>query len=234
MVEEAIILAGGRGTRLRSVVADIPKPMADVNGRPFLAYLLDDLAAQGVRRCVLAVGYKQEVIVRHFGRRYGALELCYSVEDEPLGTGGAIALASKHADGRDLLVVNGDTFFSIDLKAFHAFFSSRRAALGMALKRMQSFDRYGTVKLARDGRIAGFEEKRSCAEGLINGGVYLLDAALLQRYSGPSSYSFEREILERMYKQEAFYGAEFDAYFVDIGVPEDYEKSKHDLAALQH
>ncbi|MEO1212396.1 MAG: nucleotidyltransferase family protein [Bacteroidota bacterium] len=232
MIKEAIVLAGGKGTRLRSVVSDVPKPMADINGRPFLAYLLDDLAEQGVETCILAVGYKREVIFDYFGESYKGMSIKYSIEEEALGTGGAIKLACNLVEGEEVLAINGDTFFQVDLKKFYAFFTESSATLAMALKEMEDFERYGTVKIGDDGRIMGFEEKKYMPEGLINGGVYLFRKSLLLEEELPQKFSFETDILEKFYDEEAFYGTGFDSYFIDIGIPEDYEKSKHDLAVL--
>jgi len=232
MIKEAIVLCGGKGTRLRSVVSDVPKPMADINGRPFLAYLLDDLADQGVETAILAVGYTREVILDYFGESYKGMNIKYSVEEEALGTGGGIKLACKLAKEEEVLAINGDTFFKVDLQKLYDFFEESSAAMVMALKQMQDFDRYGTVRIGKDGRIMGFEEKQYQKEGLINGGVYLFRKSMLEETDLPQKFSFETDILEKQYNNEAFYGLGYDTYFIDIGIPEDYEKSKHDLAVL--
>lgn len=232
MIKEAIVLCGGKGTRLRSVVSDVPKPMADINGRPFLAYLLDDLAEQGIETTILAVGYKREVIIDYFGDSYKGMNLKYSVEEEALGTGGGIKLACNHVEGEEVLAINGDTFFQVDLEKLSDFFNESSAALVMALKSMRDFDRYGTVRIGEDGRIMGFEEKQYQVEGLINGGVYLFRKSLLLETDLPLKFSFETDVLEKKYDNEAFYGLGYDTYFIDIGIPEDYERSKHDLTVL--
>lgn len=232
MIKEAIVLCGGKGTRLRSVVSDVPKPMADINGRPFLAYLLDDLAEQGIETAILAVGYKREVIVDYFGDSYKGMDIKYSVEEEALGTGGGIKLACELAEGEEVLAINGDTFFQVDLKKLFAFYTENSASLVMALKAMTEFDRYGTVNIGEAGNILGFEEKKYQVAGLINGGVYLFRKSLLIDTDLPAKFSFETDILEKKYDKEAFYGLGYDTYFIDIGIPEDYERSKHDLAVL--
>lgn len=232
MIKEAIVLAGGMGTRLRSVVADVPKPMAEVNGRPFLAYLLDELNSQGLETVVLAVGYKREVIIDYFGEKYKNLTIRYSVEEEALGTGGGIKQATGLIDGEDVLVLNGDTFFHADYQELYCFYREKNADFVLALKEMKDFDRYGTVLVGEDGKVLGFEEKAFKAQGLINAGVYLFRKDLLDDETLQEKFSFEKEILEKMYATKAFFGLAFDVYFIDIGIPTDYERSQTDFAAL--
>ncbi len=234
MTKEAIVLAGGMGTRLRTVVSDVPKPMAPVNGRPFLAYLLDDLNAQGIERVILAVGYKREVIMETFGSRYLNMELVYSVEEEALGTGGGIKLASDLVEGDRVFVLNGDTYFRVNLAAYDAFFEAHDCEMALALKPMTDFDRYGTVKIDSGScRVLGFEEKQQRKEGLINGGVYLFKTSIWEGLDLPAKFSFEKEILEGLCQSRLFSGMVSDTYFIDIGIPSDYERSQHDFAALR-
>ncbi|MDX2246609.1 MAG: nucleotidyltransferase family protein [Bacteroidia bacterium] len=231
MIKEAIVLAGGMGTRLRSVVADVPKPMAEVNGRPFLAYLLDELNDQGIETVVLAVGYKREVITAYFGERYRNINLRYSVEEEALGTGGGIKQACEHLDGEDALVLNGDTFFGVDVQQLFHFYREKEADLVLALKEMRDFDRYGTVQADETGRVKGFEEKAHKSVGFINGGIYLFKKSLILSDLFPQKFSFEKDILEKLYPEKHFFGLAFDVYFIDIGIPQDYERSQRELAA---
>lgn len=221
---EAIVLAGGMGTRLRSVVAEIPKPMAPVAGKPFLEYLLEWLHKGGVTRVVLSVGYKWEVIEEYFGTRFRGIELVYSVEDTPLGTGGAIALACSRTRSRTVLVVNGDTIFPLDPARLHAAQEERGQGATLALKRMTEFDRYGTVTLS-GSEIVGFHEKAFRKEGLINGGIYAVDRDFLLGRDLPARFSFEQEILEKEAGKGRLFGMEFDAPFLDIGIPEDYARA---------
>lgn len=233
MTKEAIVLAGGMGTRLRTVVSDVPKPMAPVNGRPFLAYVLDDLVTQGIERVILAVGYKREVIVEYFGIEYRGMELLYSVEEEPLGTGGAIKQAFDLVVGKNAFVLNGDTYFSVSLSDLDAFHEKKHCDMTLALKPMKDFDRYGTVVTDDSGKILGFEEKQHRVEGLINGGVYLFGKNI---WIGPElgeKFSFETEILEGLFATRTFCGMVSDTYFIDIGIPTDYERSQHDFASLR-
>jgi D-glycero-alpha-D-manno-heptose 1-phosphate guanylyltransferase len=226
---EAVVLAGGFGTRLRSVVQDLPKPMAPVGERPFLAIVLDELVAAGMQRCVLAVGYKADAIEAYFGADYRGMALAYSVEEDPLGTGGGIRQAVEQIHGDACLVLNGDTLFRVDLALLGRRFLEQDSLLTAALKAMRDFDRYGTVVLNEQGVITGFREKQPMAEGLINGGVYALHKDLFAGKELPAKFSFEQEILEAEVGQGRFHGEVFDAYFIDIGIPEDYARAQVEL-----
>ena len=231
MVEEAIILAGGLGTRLRDKIRDLPKPMAPIGNKPFLAYLLDFLIEQNITKVVLAVGYKGEFIADYFGRRYSGLELTYSFEDENnlLGTGGALLRASKLIEGQNFFALNGDTFFDINLKDMFEFHKSKNADITVALKPIKETSRYGLVEIDENGRIINFLEKGKREEGFINGGIYLISKKFLNFLDLPEKFSFEFELLQKYYKLYKFYGIVFDKYFIDIGVPEDYERAKIEL-----
>jgi D-glycero-alpha-D-manno-heptose 1-phosphate guanylyltransferase len=226
---DAVVLAGGFGTRLRSVISELPKPMAPVRGRPFLEFVLDELVEQGLETAILAVGYKAELIREHFGDAYRSLRLRYSVEEEPLGTGGGIRQAVDMAQGDAVFVLNGDTLFRVALQALADRFYASSSLLTVALKEMHHFDRYGTVLVNDAGVITGFREKRPMERGLINGGVYLLDRALFALKPLPPVFSFEREILEGEYLRARFHAVTFDGYFIDIGIPEDYARAEREL-----
>lgn len=221
---EAVVLAGGMGTRLRSVVSDLPKPMAPVKGRPFLEYILEWLERSGVKRTVLSVGYKWESIHDHFGSRLGSMELAYSVEDHPLGTGGAVALAVSKTSEKTIFVVNGDTSFPIELSELLARHGQTARGATIALKRMENFDRYGTVVLD-DDRIVAFQEKAPRESGFINAGIYALDRSFLAGRGLPERFSLEQEVLEKDAGRGKLYGAVFDVPFLDIGIPEDYARA---------
>ena len=226
---EAIILAGGFGTRLQSVVKDVPKPMADINGRPFLAYLFDYAISNGVERVVLSVGYKREVIERYFGNSYKGAKIEYCVEDSPLGTGGAIKRALGMCVKRETLVLNGDTFFAVNLPSFVELHNKTTSLVSIALKPMECFDRYGCVALDGD-TVVSFEEKKYCDSGLINGGVYLLNRDILPTLNClPDIFSFEKDFLESKIADIRPYGFIDNGYFIDIGIPEDYERAKEEL-----
>lgn len=228
---EAIILAGGLGTRIRSVVPNLPKAMVDVGGHPFLEILLGGLARNHVARVILATGHLHQAISAHFGNRWGSVELQYSVENRPLGTGGAVWKAMEMASRHDVFVLNGDTYFDVSLNELHDFHRSAGADVTLALKPMPSVGRYGTVQL-KDGRVAGFREKRKGRKGLINGGVYLLNRHVAERLAFPESFSLETDFLEKKVKEITIAGFVHEGYFIDIGVPEDYARAKRELPRL--
>ena len=224
---EAIILAGGLGTRLRDVVKDIPKPMAPVNERPFLQYILEYLNSHHISRVVLAVGYKWEVIRDYFGTEYKNITLEYSVEEEQLGTGGAIKQALTKCTENDIFIINGDTYFEIDLEEMLKSHGETGADLTIATKKMYQFDRYGTVESSK-GRIIAFKEKEYCEQGSINGGIYLCKKQLLD-YVDKKKFSFEKDIMEALVTKQYFSAFETTNYFMDIGIPSDYKQFQEDM-----
>ena len=181
---EAIVLAGGLGTRLRSVVHDLPKCMAPVSGDPFLSYVLDWLSNYKITRVVLSVGYLKESIMDWVRRQDYPFQIDYAVEETPLGTGGGIKLALSKCKDRKVVVVNGDTFFPVDLDAIPF-----DAPITVALKPMKDFDRYGAVELSAEGLVTAFHEKAPVKEGLISGGVYALNGLDLGAY--PEKFLFK-------------------------------------------
>lgn len=216
------------GTRLRSVVSEVPKCMAPVAGQPFLWYLLEQLRLYDVERVILSVGYLREVIqdwVAEHAAEY-PFEFRFAVEEQPLGTGGGIKLASSMADGPELVVLNGDTFFDVDLDLLLAARRGSGLPVALALKPMRDFDRYGTVLPGADGVIRAFREKQHCSEGLINGGVYAIDLRSGVFDGVPVKFSFEKEVLEPGAAIGEVGGVVSDAYFIDIGIPEDYERAQ--------
>lgn len=231
---DAIILAGGLGTRLRSVVSEVPKCMAPVAGKPFLKYLLDWLAGQDTGRVILSVGYLHEVIVNWIGehRSEWPFEICFAIEHEPLGTGGGIRLALQQANSDSVLILNGDTFFDIDFQALRHALLQRGKPLTLALKPMEDFDRYGTVECLPDGTLLRFNEKKPCRKGLINGGIYLMEKNAPVFDGLPERFSFEKDVLEPLCAKGLLDGYPFDGYFIDIGVPDDYRRAEVSLPAL--
>ena len=230
-VREAVVLAGGFGTRLAHVVSDVCKPMAPVAGRPFLRYLLDMLACARFDRVIVADGYRREQIESFFGASYRGMEVIYSSEDEPLGTGGAARRALALCKGESALVLNGDTYLDCDFVAMETALVEGADAV-VAVKRFRDFVRYGTVVLADDGSIASFVEKRHCTEGLINTGAYLMRTDALA--SMPERFSLERAWLERLAGTGRLRAFECDGLFIDIGVPEDYALAQSMLKTLAH
>jgi D-glycero-alpha-D-manno-heptose 1-phosphate guanylyltransferase len=222
---EAIVLAGGLGTRLRSVVADLPKAMAPVAGRPFITYLLDTLIAAGFNSAILAVGYQSEQIRKHFGERYRTLPLRYSVEAEPLGTGGAIKLAMGQVSAASVFVLNGDTYLELDYAAMMAAHDKADAILTVAVHAVPDACRYGALEID-SGRIRGFFEKGCPEPRSINAGGYLLSRDLLSRYSLPRAFSFEADFLVPNVKELEPLAFQTQGIFIDIGVPEDYARAQ--------
>lgn len=229
MIEEAIILAGGLGTRLRSAVSDVPKCMAPVAGKPFLEFVMQHLLHQGVRKLIFSLGYKHEVITGYVNTHYPALDKSFAVEEEPLGTGGAIRLACNYTAGRQVLVVNGDTLFNININQLAQAHAHNNADCTLALKPMQDFNRYGVVELHNDCTIASFKEKQHYTEGLINGGIYALHVNAFVQEAFPQKFSFEKDYLEALYHQRKMCGDIQNEYFIDIGIPEDFERAQLEL-----
>lgn len=226
---EAIVLAGGLGTRLRSVLEDIPKPMAPIGNNPFLQYIFDYLIANKVDKIILSVGYKYEVIKEYFGSEYKNTEIIYSIEDEPLGTGGAIKKAIELCHNDQIIIINGDTFFDVDLCELVNRHKEKKASLTLALKTMKQFDRYGNVEIDDSNKIISFQEKKYIEEGQINGGIYVINKNTFQKLNFPHKFSFEKEYMEKYFNEMVFCGFKYDGYFIDIGIPEDYEKSQEEI-----
>lgn len=222
---EAIVLAGGFGTRLSHIVTEVPKPMAPINGQPFLQYIFDYLLKNGVTHVILAVGYKAEIIESFFGDLYQGIKITYSIEDTPLGTGGAIKKALDCCNEEDVLIINGDTYFDVDLKEMKKFHRYTNSSLTVAIKPMSNFDRYGSVIIEND-KIKKFEEKKKTVQGKINGGTYLIKSGIMDSID-KESFSFEKVILESDLVD--IYAFESNGYFIDIGVPEDYYNAQKDF-----
>ena len=221
-IKEAIVLAGGLGTRLQSVIQDVPKPMAPINGRPFLCYVLDWLLCEGIHKCILAVGYKRECIIDFFGGEYNGMHLTYSVEEEPLGTGGAIQKAFTHCSAA-AVIVNGDTLFPVDLALLT---QKYRGNIVLACRYMADASRYGVMRLQGD-LVTGFDEKKNGVAGWVNGGVYIANKLPFCDYTG--KFSMEMDVLPKCIREGKVYAMKSDAYFIDIGVPEDYRRAQAEL-----
>jgi NDP-sugar pyrophosphorylase family protein len=227
----ALILAGGMGTRLRSAVADRPKALALIKGRPFLAWQLDGLARQGVRRVVLCTHYMSEMIEASFppGLQTNGMEIIHSREPEPLGTGGALRLALDVAGEGDeeFLALNGDSFCAVDLPAFMATHHRHHAAATLLLAKVEDVGRYGAVDTDATGHITAFREKDPGRQdaGWINAGTYLLSRHILQTLSSGEPSSLERDLFARLVGH-GLYGHKTEAPFLDIGTPESYAEAE--------
>lgn len=231
----AIILAGGFGTRLRDTVPDLPKPMAPVNGRPFLEYQLDYWIGQGIKRFVLSVGYRHEAITAHFGATYRGIPLDYAIESSPLGTGGGLLLAAERLSGKaDFILLNGDTYFEVELAALRGFHGDKKADWTFALFHTAEVGRYMGMDIASDGRITSLNSGARKPGRLANGGVYLVnpDALRIGAWKPGDKVSLEDDILPAVFDSgHRFYGFECSGTFIDIGVPEDYFRAPGLLAA---
>ncbi|PID48139.1 MAG: D-glycero-D-manno-heptose 1-phosphate guanosyltransferase [Proteobacteria bacterium] len=222
---EAIVLAGGSGTRLRSVVRDVPKPMAPVNGKPFLEYIMRYLQKNEINRVVLSVGYKRETIQEYFGNFFENLEIVYSVENEPLGTGGAIKKAMQFIKSEQAYIIHGDTFFNVNLKSLTLDNGSK---LILSLKQMTDFDRYGCVEFDSKGYVITFVEKGYKKIGNVNGGVYLASKTIFELFDTADKFSFEDFICNNI-QELKLTSKVFDEYFIDIGIPHDFKKAQIEM-----
>ncbi|MGN7610631.1 nucleotidyltransferase family protein [Magnetococcales bacterium HHB-1] len=224
---EAIILAGGQGTRLRKAVPDLPKPLAPIKGHPFLRYLLQELQQQGVRRIVLSTGYKKADLRQFIDQsHFPELQILFAEEEEPLGTGGALKFASQQIQGARFFAINGDTLFRASLKQQEACHITNQAAITLALKPMNDPSRYGVVEHEK-GRITHFVEKGQNSPGLINGGIYLIEKHLLAGQQ--KRFSFEKDFLEKQIHTLPLYATIQDHYFIDIGLPETWQQAQEEL-----
>lgn len=227
---EVLILCGGEGKRLRSMISEIPKPMAPIKEKPFLDYLVRSIEKQGFKNFCFLVGYKSEFIINYFEKNFSHLNLRFSFEEQPLGTGGAIFKAVARSTKDHFLVLNGDTFFDIDLVKFSK--NWKRETFKIALRLVSDSSRYGRVEINQAGRITSFIEKEtrlgSSNEGLINGGIYLFDKNLFSPRCVMEEVfiSLENEIFPELLKSEKIYSDSFTDDFIDIGIPEDYIRAK--------
>ncbi len=222
----AVVLAGGLGMRLRSAVPELPKPMAPIHGRPFLEHQLDYWIAQGVRRFVLSVGYRHEVIVDHFGNSYKDAELDYVIETTPLGTGGGLLLAAEKINNNEaFLLLNGDTYFAVDLNTLIEFARTNHASWCFSLFRTNEYGRYMGMDVTPQGQIVSLKPGTEQSGRLANGGVYWVnpEASLGERFSAGDKVSLEDDIFPAaMVSGQRLFGIEFPGTFIDIGVPDDY------------
>lgn len=230
-MREAIVLAGGFGTRLRQVVPDLPKPMAPVAGAPFLEILLRLLSGKGFERVVLSLGFMAERISGHFGRHFAGMELAYAVEERPLGTGGAVRLAMSHCGQDHIYVFNGDTFLDLEVDAVERHWQQHRRAIIVG-REVPDAARYGRLRVS-NGMLTGFAEKGIAGPGLVNAGCYVFDRGRLDAFKLHEAFSLETDYLEKAVPEEPIDVFVTSGYFVDIGVPEDFLRAQTELGALE-
>lgn len=231
----ALILAGGLGTRLRGKVDDVPKVLAKVAGRPFLEYLLDQLMETSVNKVVLCTGYMAENISGYFGNRYrNTLEITYSREEEPLGTGGALRLAVKSVKSDVLMVMNGDSYINADLNEYMKWYAGSGKPASLLLTEVNNASRYGKVTVGSDDRVISFNEKNTSSEqGLINAGIYIMKKSLLKEIPLGTKYSLEYDYFPKLVKEGSLYGFRSGPELIDIGTPESYVQAQDFFSRLE-
>lgn len=217
----AVVLAGGLGTRLRSVVKDIPKCMAPINGIPFLSFILKKLSLNGFKKVILAVGYLKEMIIETYGSNFENMSIQYSIEEDPLGTGGAILKAVNLVNDDYFFVLNGDTYFDLDFK----YMFQHRSKFLLASKKVDDVSRYGSLSFEKN-LVKSFGEKGCTGSGYINGGVYFIYKDFLKGFPFSTKFSFEKDFLEVYVKLGQFHYLTFNSLFIDIGIPSDFEKAQ--------
>lgn len=223
---EAIVLAGGLGTRLRDVLPETPKCMAMIGDKPFLVYVLDFMASFGISKVILSVGYRKDQVINYFGNSYKSIKLEYATENEPLGTGGAVKAAFNYTSLNEIFVLNGDTYFVPDLRKMMQQHTANSADITIAVKQVSDTSRYGRVITDSAGRITGFMEKEpNAGSGSLNGGIYLLKRKTIDHIP-KHQFSLEHDVFKKqyqVYKMQAFHS---DAFFLDIGIPDDLVKAQ--------
>lgn len=236
MLTEAVILAGGFGTRLQTVVNDVPKPMASVNSQPFLNYIFAYLKHFGIKHVVLSTGYLADKISDFYKSEFNGIQISYTKEETPLGTGGGIRLALEKCYTKNILVLNGDSFFDVNLNQYYNQHCSFKSDCSLALRRVKNASRYGTIKLGDTGVIKAFREKDGEEKpGLINGGVYILNRDLfLNKTKLGEAFSIEKDFFEKRINELNIFGFEHQGYFIDIGIPEDYTTAQDDFKRFEY
>jgi D-glycero-alpha-D-manno-heptose 1-phosphate guanylyltransferase len=233
---EAIILAGGFGTRLQTVVNDVPKPMAPINDVPFLNYIFKYLNYYQIEHVVLSTGYLSEKIKQYYKTKFNGINISYANEETPLGTGGGIRFALEKCKTENVLVLNGDSFFEININEHFRNHNFKQADCSLALRKVDNAARYGTIQLGRLNRIKAFKEKDNKEiQGLINGGVYILNRdVFLSNTLANSNFSIEKDFFEKRIAELNIFGFEYGGYFIDIGIPEDYRKAQTDFKNFKY
>jgi D-glycero-alpha-D-manno-heptose 1-phosphate guanylyltransferase len=229
---ECIILAGGFGTRLQAVVNDVPKCMAPIANKPFLYWLTKHLQTQGVTKFIFSVGYKKEAIIHWATTNFLPEQYAICAEDEPLGTGGAIKKALQYTNSQHVLVVNGDTFYDGSIQNILNIHLQRNALCTLGLQTMHFFERYGNVMINELNCITSFEEKKFVSKGQINTGNYIINKEAFLMLSLPEKFSFETALLATYVQSNTLYGVVNEGYFIDIGIPEDYNIANQHFLSL--
>ena len=228
---KGIVLCGGLGARLGDLTRDTPKPLITVAGRPFLAHVLDQLVVAPIDEIVMAVSFQWQKVRAAIGDSWCGVEVSYSIEQQPLGTGGAIKQAMWQAGITEALVGNGDTLLKMDAGVLLRFAHEHRADIAIALKATEDTVRFGKVNIDVSGRVVAFDERGQHGTGLINSGVYYVRDSALASITA-QAFSFENDVLALHHGELAIYGMPTDAYFIDMGVPEDLARARVELPIL--
>lgn len=230
MLKKAIILAGGFGTRLQSVVNNVPKPMAPIQGKPFVVYLIENLLDSGFEEIILSLHYMPEIIIGYIKIHYPHAPIQFIIEPKPLGTGGAIQyVLEKSGITEPVTILNGDSFLQLDYQQFYQTFTMKNADLLMALRHVENSGRYGKVVVDTDNKILQFEEKSNAAAGFINAGIYLLNPNIFNNYPQNEVFSLENDFFKPHLCGLKASGYQAEGYFIDIGIPEDYQRAQSEL-----
>lgn len=236
MLNTAIILAGGMGTRLKTIISDLPKPMAPIMNVPFLTYQLNYLKHFGIKKVIFSVGYLSEKIIAHYNQSFENISIKYSIEKNPLGTGGGIRMAMSNLKEDLVLILNGDSFFDLDLEQFYNLHLEQKSDFSLALRYVNNSERYGNIEFNSSHQITSFIEKNQLNQsGYINAGVYILSKKLYLQNTKPDiNFSIEKDFFEKQLNQLIIKGFEFKDYFIDIGIPEDYLKAQDDFKEFKY
>ena len=236
MLNTAIILAGGMGTRLKTIISDLPKPMAPIMNVPFLTYQLNYLKHFGIKKVIFSVGYLSEKIIAHYNQSFENISIEYSIEKNPLGTGGGIRMAMSNLNEDLVLILNGDSFFDLNLEQFYNLHHEQKSDFSLALRYVNNSERYGNIEFNSSNQITSFIEKNQLNQsGYINAGVYILSKKLYLQNTKPDiNFSIEKDFFEKQLNQLIIKGFEFKDYFIDIGIPEDYLKAQDDFKEFKY
>ncbi len=236
MLETALILAGGFGTRLQSLVNDVPKPMAPILNKPFLHYQIQYLKHFGIKKIIFSVGYLHQIIENYFGKQFLDLDISYVLEEEPLGTGGGIRLALNACKDEEVLILNGDSFFDCDLLSFYQFHQKNQSLISLALRQVDNASRFGTIETNPQHKIISFKEKNNNNQpGIINAGIYILNKNIfLQNTPVKVPFSIEKDFFEKNLSKLNMMGYKTEGYFIDIGLPEEYINAQDDFKEFKY
>lgn len=235
MISEAIILAGGFGTRLQTVISEIPKPLAPINNKPFLNYLFYQLKNAGIKNVTLSVGYLSNKIIEKYQNNFEGIKINYAIEKEALGTGGGIKLALEKCKQDEVFVLNGDSFFNLPFLKFFTMHTQKKSTCSLSLRKVEDAGRYGAVEINKSNRIINFSEKNpDFKAGNINAGIYILNKNHFIKNTPDGNFSLEKDYLQKYFVSEEFYGFPYNNYFIDIGIPDSFKQANNDFKDFEN